>query len=52
MIVVVIFSGLAGLGMLALGCDLIVPLNSGLAGLCDFAAVPLITIFCAAMDNQ
>lgn len=38
--------------MLALGCDLIIPVSSGIASLCDIAAVPLLTIFCAAMDNQ
>ena len=51
-ILVLISTGLGGLAMLALGCELVVPLSSGLASLCDIAAVPLLTMFCAALDNQ
>ncbi len=52
MALVLISTGLGGIAMLALGCELIMPLSSGLAGLFDIAAVPLLFVFCAAMDNQ
>jgi hypothetical protein len=45
-------TGLGGVALLALGCDLVVPLGAGLASCCDVAAVALITVFCAAMDDR
>ena len=45
-------TALGGAAMLALGCDLVVPLSTGLASFCDVAAVALITVFCAAMDDR
>ncbi len=49
---ILLTTGLGGLAMLALGCDLVVPLSTGLASLCDVAAVAFITVFCAAMDDR
>jgi hypothetical protein len=49
---VLIVTGLSGAAMLALGCNVIVPLSSGIAGLCDLIAVASILAFCGLTDGR
>lgn len=49
---VLIVTGLGGAAMLALGCDLIVPLGEGIGGLCVLIGITSTTMFCGLMDGQ
>lgn len=46
-----IATGLGGAAMLALGCDLIVPLGQGISSLCLLAGITSTTVFCGLMDG-
>jgi len=52
MTMVLIVSGLGGAVMLALGCNVIVPLGSEIAGFCDLMAVTSMVAFCGLMDGR
>jgi hypothetical protein len=47
-----IATGVGGAIMLALGCNLLVPLGEGLSILCDFIGVTSMMMFCGLLDGQ
>jgi hypothetical protein len=49
---VLIATGVSGVGMLALGCNVIIPLSGEIAGLCDLIAVTSMVAFCGLMDGR
>ena len=49
---VLIVTGLSGAAMLALGCNVLVPLSSESADLCDLIAVASMLVFCGLTDGR
>jgi hypothetical protein len=49
---VLIITGLSGAVMLSFGCNLIVPVSSGIGSLCDLAGVTSMVAFCGLMEGQ
>jgi hypothetical protein len=47
-----IVTGLGGAALLALGCDLIVPLSSGIGGLFALGGIASVMVFLGLMDGE
>jgi hypothetical protein len=49
---VAMISGIGGAAMLALGCNLVVPIGSGIGGICDLAGVASVMVFLGLLDGE
>jgi hypothetical protein len=48
----VVWSGLGGAAMLALGLDFVLPLDNALSTVCDLAGVALVVYFVGLLDGR
>jgi hypothetical protein len=49
---VAMISGIGGAAMLALGCNMVVPIGSGIGGICDLAGVASVMVFLGLLDGE
>jgi hypothetical protein len=49
---VAILTGIGGAAMLVFGCNMVVPISSGIGGLCDLAGIASVMVFFGLMDGE
>jgi hypothetical protein len=49
---VAIVTGISGAAMLAFGCNMVIPIGTGLGGVCDLAGVASVMVFLGLMDGE
>jgi hypothetical protein len=45
-------AGIGGAAMLVFGCNMVVPISSGIGGLCDLAGIASVMVFLGLMDGE
>jgi hypothetical protein len=49
---VAILTGIGGAAMLVFGCNMVVPISSGIGGLCDLAGIASVMVSFGLMDGE
>jgi hypothetical protein len=45
-------AGIGGAAILVFGCNMVVPISSGVGGLCDLAGIASVMVFLGLMDGE